>query len=197
MNKDVLVLNKCFIPLHIISWKRAMTLLIQDKCKVTDEDYIQYTCDLWIDQTKMLEESDDFHFIHTPRYRIALPHVIVLTAFDKLPKNQVKYSRESLFQRDKNSCAYCGNVFKRDQLTIDHINPKSAGGIKSWKNTITACKACNSKKADRTPDEAYMPLKFQPKEPSWFQQIKSLTEKIGLKRQWLPYIDSFILKGEK
>jgi len=192
MKKDVLVLNKCYIPLHIVSWKRAIILLVQDKCRVTDDDYIQYTYDLWVDKTKTFEESEEWHFVHSVNKRIALPHVIVLTGYDKLPKNQVKYSRESLFHRDNHKCAYCGEVFKRNMLTIDHINPKSFGGDKSWKNTITACRPCNEMKSNRTPEEAHMPLLYQPKEPTWFGQIKSMAEKVTIKKQWLPYLSKFV-----
>ena len=171
-----------------------MTLLVQDKCKSIDDDYIQYDCASWIEYTETIEESDGYQFIHSPKHRLAIPHVVVLTAYDKLPRNQVKYSRESLFQRDKYTCAYCGDVFKKNKLTIDHINPKSVGGTKSWRNTITACRPCNEFKANRTPDEANMPLLFQPSEPSWFQQIQNMAAKITIKPQWEKYLDSFIVK---
>jgi 5-methylcytosine-specific restriction endonuclease McrA len=172
-----------------------MILLFQDKCRVVDNDYVQYDYKLWIEYTQDKLENEYF-YISTVQHRLAIPHVVVLTAYDKLPRNQVKYSRESVFQRDKFLCAYCGKKFKKQQLTIDHINPKAYGGTKSWKNTISSCMTCNAKKADRTPEEAHMPLLFEPTEPSWFQQIKDLSEHIYIKEQWKPFIDSFVVKAQ-
>jgi 5-methylcytosine-specific restriction endonuclease McrA len=197
MNRDVLVLNKGLMPLHIVSWKRALTLLVQDKCRAVDEDFVQYDCELWIAYSSEIESRNKFCFIRTTKYEIAIPHVVVLTAYNRLPRNQVKYSRETLFQRDKYRCAYCGKKFKSSELTIDHINPKSAGGPKSWKNTITACKPCNNIKANRTPAQAQMYLKFEPTEPSWFQQIKTLVERPNIKKEWLQFLSSFIVKKEE
>jgi 5-methylcytosine-specific restriction endonuclease McrA len=82
--------------------------------------------------------------VHSINKRIAVPDILTLRNYDQLPKRDIKYSRESIIQRDKYICGYCGKKFKKDQLTIDHILPKSFGGKNTWKNTITSCKACNN-----------------------------------------------------
>jgi 5-methylcytosine-specific restriction endonuclease McrA len=74
--------------------------------------------------------------------------------------------REALFARDRHLCAYCGQVFKEDDLTADHVIPESRGGAWSWMNLVAACAACNSRKDDRTPEEARMPLLYLPYVPS-------------------------------
>ena len=122
-----------------------------------------------------------------------MPDIVALTKFDRLPRSQVKYSRQSIFERDKFRCAYCGDRFKKSELTIDHIDPKSRGGIKSWRNSISACSKCNALKANRTPKEAGMPLLFEPTEPSWYQQIKSLSERPNLKPSWKAFLDGFVV----
>ena len=70
-----------------------------------------------------------------------------------------------LFRRDHNLCAYCGLYFESRDLTRDHVHPRSRGGSNAWENSVTACKHCNSKKADRTPEEANMLLLFLPYRP--------------------------------
>jgi len=182
------------MPIHVINWKRTMSLLMQDKCHVVDQNYIQYNFKSWLDASLKIEQSPTQHIIHTVNNRIAVPQVVILTQFDRLPKNQVKFSRESLFVRDGYRCGYCGQTFTKKELTVDHINPKSFGGPKSWQNTISACKPCNHFKADRTPEEAGMRLLFEPKKPSWFLHMNQMTAHIDMKPQWKPFLDSFLVR---
>jgi hypothetical protein len=81
------------------------------------------------------------------------------------------YGKGKVIKRDRCTCAYCGAVLDARALTIDHIVPASRGGPLSWMNTVAACRACNSRKADRTPDEARMPLLFAPFVPSRFEDF--------------------------
>jgi len=76
-----------------------------------------------------------------------------------------------LFARDRNMCAYCGDVLNNNVLTADHIVPKSRGGAKSWTNVVSACKPCNNRKGNRTPEEAKMPLLYVPYQPSIFEKM--------------------------
>jgi len=75
-------------------------------------------------------------------------------------------SRKQVFRRDRHVCAYCGDPFKEDELTLDHIQPESRNGPSTWMNLVSACKFCNNKKDDRTPEEAHMPLLYLPYAPS-------------------------------
>ena len=78
------------------------------------------------------------------------------------PHAHVALSRERLFLRDRQVCAYCGQQFDDAHLTIEHIIPVSRGGQHSWMNIVTACRGCNHRKGSRTPEEARMPLLYVP-----------------------------------
>ena len=96
-----------------------------------------------------------------------VPEVITMITYDKLPIRSVAFSRRNLFKRDKFSCQYCGCRPGSEELTIDHVIPRSHGGVTSWKNCAVACVDCNAKKADRNPEQAHMPLRKQPVQPKW------------------------------
>lgn len=81
------------------------------------------------------------------------------------------FSKAKLFRRDRMTCAYCGQHFHERDLTCEHIVPQARGGPWSWMNLVTACGACNGRKADRTPEEARMPLLYLPYVPSRFEDF--------------------------
>lgn len=100
---------------------------------------------------------------------LQIPKVIRLLKYVSIPfvYSREFFSRQGLLKRDNYTCAYCGKTDKDKgvQLTWDHILPRSRGGQDTWENAITACKSCNLKKANRTPEEAEMTLLFQPTVP--------------------------------
>ncbi|MCC6487506.1 MAG: HNH endonuclease [Candidatus Hydrogenedentes bacterium] len=106
-------------------------------------------------------------YIHTPNIRIRVPEVILLTLFNGFIRHEVRFSRHSIFERDKGLCQYCGRHFPKSQLTLDHVIPQSRAGEDSWENLVVACLACNVRKGNRTPDEAGMPLLKHPIKPAW------------------------------
>jgi len=169
---DVLVLNRMAIPVHIISWKRAMTLLVKEEARAMQEDHVTYSFEDWVEFTNQVEE-DRYAIIHTAKKRIAIPEIIILRKCDYLPAGGVKYSRESVFKRDNYVCAYCGQAFRESELTIDHIIPRFLKGETTWNNVISACRACNNLKANRTPEQAGMKLLFKPRKPEWLGVVKS------------------------
>ena len=175
---DVLVLNKNFVAIHIIDWKKAMSLIVQEAARALDHDYISYELNDWF---ALSELNDSFPYVTTVNRKIALPEIILLRKYDRLPIRDVKYSRQTLFQRDKFQCAYCGNIFDRKKLTVDHITPKSKGGGTVWANTITCCFICNGLKADRTPQQANMHLLFKPRKPTWLGPLSDMKPEHMLK----------------
>lgn len=80
-------------------------------------------------------------------------------------------SNPKLFTRDRHMCAYCGGHFHFDSLTREHIVPTSRGGVDSWMNCITACRACNGHKGNRMPEEARMSLLYLPYVPSLHEDM--------------------------
>jgi 5-methylcytosine-specific restriction endonuclease McrA len=99
------------------------------------------------------------------RIDLAVPRIIRLTAYDKLPAQGVKLNRRNLFARDRNRCQYCGQLFPTSELSIDHVTPRTQGGPDTWENLVCACVRCNSRKGGRTPDQARMKLISVPKRP--------------------------------
>lgn len=191
---DVLVLNRNFTPVHIVSWQKAMSQLIQGNARAIDFDYIVYDFEDWL----IFSEVDEtYPKVLTVKHKIALPEIIVLRYYDRLPYRDVKYSRQTLFQRDNYTCAYCGDVFDKKDLTVDHVVPRVQGGKTHWKNTVTSCFPCNSRKAGRTPEEANMPLRYHPKAPKWISPLS----KIGHAHQcksWVRFLDKTLVNtGEK
>lgn len=182
---DVLVLNKSFIPIHIISWQKCMSLLIQESARALDRDFVTYDLPDWF---AFSSTNKSYPAVQTIKHRILVPEVIVLKTYNHLPQRDVKYSRQTLFQRDKFKCAYCGYKFDKNSLTVDHILPRSKGGHSNWSNTVSCCKPCNFKKADRTPEQANMKLLVKPKKPVWFSPLSDVKANHPCK-SWLKFMD--------
>jgi 5-methylcytosine-specific restriction endonuclease McrA len=110
---------------------------------------------------------DAVRTISTPSFQIAVPEVIMLTEFSRFPPRQVKFSRRNIYVRDNHTCQYCGVMPPRDELTIDHVIPRSRGGQSLWENVVLACMRCNMKKGSRLPNEAGLKLLTEPHKPHW------------------------------
>ena len=115
---------------------------------------------------------EDYPTVKTTNRNIAVPEIVILSKFNKIPKIKYRYTRDKLFQRDNYTCGFCNNKFKRTELTIDHILPKSKGGKTSWTNTITACKKCNWKKGNKTIEESNIKIHFNPTIPNWTSPLQ-------------------------
>jgi len=100
-------------------------------------------------------------------FKIRVPRVILLVMFDRLPKKEVKFTRHNIFERDRNTCQYCGRIFERKDLNLDHVIPRDRGGPTTWENIVCSCIRCNTQKANCTPAEAGMHLVRKPKRPKW------------------------------
>jgi 5-methylcytosine-specific restriction endonuclease McrA len=83
--------------------------------------------------------------VATVSFRIRVPRVILLLVFDRLPKKEVKFTRHNIFERDKNTCQYCGRVFERKDLNLDHVLPRDRGGPTTWENIVCSCIPCNTR----------------------------------------------------
>jgi hypothetical protein len=169
---DVLILNRNFIPIQICDWQKCMSLIFQESASPLDRDYIAYSYEDWIAFSN--KNSDIYPTIGVVDGKLALPEIITLKKYDRLPTRDVKFSRMSLVDRDKHTCAYCGGIFDKKHLTIDHIIPRAQGGKTTWMNTISACFTCNNVKANRTPEQANMHLRFKPRKPEWFSPFNNL-----------------------
>lgn len=183
----VLVLNRSWVAINISTVRRAVTLLYQGVARAVHPiDYSLYDFENWCELSKAGQEG---RYIHTPSISIRVPEVILLSAFNGFFRNEVRFSRRNIFERDKNSCQYCLKRFAKADLTIDHVVPQSKGGRDTWENLVLACVKCNVKKANRTPLEAGMPLKRQPVKPSWLPQLSSRVPP-GEFTSWQRFVDA-------
>lgn len=143
MEHKVLILNQDFSAVSLCSVQKAFVLL-----------YLQ--------KAEMLEKAES-GVLRSISATFPKPSVIRLQRYVHIPYKGIALSRHNLMKRDHFQCQYCGG---NKNLTLDHIMPRSRGGQSSWTNLITACNRCNSKKGDRTPEEAGLTMKQKPKKPT-------------------------------
>jgi 5-methylcytosine-specific restriction endonuclease McrA len=165
--EQVLLLNITYEPLKVINWKKAIKLLLLDKVEVLEE----YTQE-----------------IHSVSFTVKLPSVVRLLWMAKRPKTPVKFSRQNIYARDKYRCQYCGKQFPSEDLTYDHVIPKSGGGRTKWANIVTSCIKCNRKKGGRTPAEAHMKLVRRPAEPKWLPVLRVTVGFREIPHSWRDYL---------
>lgn len=164
LTRPILVLNKSWQPVGVQHVAEALCKMWLGSARVVDpHDYAQYT---WEDWTFLEPEGDDFS-INLVGTKIRVPEVITLVDYNRVPNATVAFSRKNLFTRDNWTCQYCGGKPGSKELTVDHVLPKSQGGTSNFLNCVSACTACNHRKADKTPAQARMRLLKQPKVPHW------------------------------
>ena len=160
----VVVLNADYTFLSVTSWKNAVCLLIEGKAEPLKET------------TRIVRNVDRTTVV-------TIPSVIrVIKYIRSIFKKMVPFSKKNVFVRDKQTCVFCGKyIEKLENCTVDHVIPRSQGGRSTWKNCCTACKKCNHKKADRTPSQANMRMRYQPYQPTISEYIQYFTKKYGVK----------------
>ncbi|HUA35912.1 MAG TPA: HNH endonuclease [Candidatus Binataceae bacterium] len=183
LNSRVLVLNRSFLPVHVTSVKRAFALLYQGVARAVDDEYRTFDFDSWRDLTIEVHHEK----LGIVEGFIRVPRVLLLTAYERVPKRHVRFSRFNIFARDNNTCQYCAKRLPRTELNLDHVIPRSRGGMSTWENIVCSCHHCNRRKGGRTPEEAGMLLVKRPKRPEW---TPFSSEMFSLKRyrEWMPYL---------
>lgn len=186
---DVLVLNRKFSAIQITDWRRALTLLYLDRAQVVDEEYRTYNFEDWRELSQYIKNHPN-GFVHTPTFRIAIPEVIALKFYDKLPDTEVKFTRRNIYEHYRYRCCYCGKKFPSSKLNLDHIIPRSRGGRTDWTNVVTACISCNLRKSNQLPKETEMKLLTKPSKPKWWGSC-SLVFRVAIKTKtsWQKFID--------
>ncbi|GBD26054.1 CRISPR-associated endonuclease Cas9 [bacterium HR30] len=183
LNSKVLVLNRSFLPVHITSVRRAFCLLYQGLAHAVDQEYRTFDFESWAQLSATVHDER----IGLVDRVIRVPRVILLLAFDRVPKRRVRFSRFNIYSRDRNTCQYCGKVFPRSELNLDHVVPRSRGGKSTWENVVCSCHECNRRKGGRTPEEAGMRLLRPPRRPDW---TPFMLETFSLRRykEWAPFL---------
>jgi 5-methylcytosine-specific restriction endonuclease McrA len=164
IDTSVLVLNRLWQAVNVCSAKRAFSLVYLGQAHIVDaaNGYQTFNFEEWKDAS---EDADLSECVHTIDFKIRIPQIIVLMLFDRLPKKEVKLTRQNVFLRDRFTCQYCGKPHERKDLNIDHVLPRAHGGKTTWENIVCSCIRCNTRKGSRTPEQARMHLIQKPVKP--------------------------------
>ena len=167
LKRPVLVLNASYEPINICAVKRAVVLLFKGRASL---------------------EAASSKLISSPSVQVAVPTVIKVNYFIKIPFRIRPFSKRNLFMRDQYICQYCGLEYETNELTLDHVIPRSKGGESSWENTVTCCKKCNEKKGDHLPGEVEMNLLKKPRAPFFISSLRLAKIPSELKESWRRYL---------
>lgn len=194
LNSHVLVLNQHYTALRVVSARRAITLLVKriaEIVSVEDSQWQSYDFESWQELSELHSQfqRDQHEWIRSVQFDLAVPKIIRLLAYDRLPRRPVRFNRRNLFARDGNRCQYCGRKFPVAELTLDHVMPRSRGGHTNWENIVCSCVRCNVRKGGRTPDEARMKLINPPVKP---KRSPVVTLRLSSKKyeSWKHFLDA-------
>ncbi|GHA57722.1 HNH endonuclease [Pontibacter akesuensis] len=143
MKEKVLILNQDFSAIAVCTVQKAFLLV-------------------YLEKAEMIKDAEN-EVLRTVSISYPVPSIIRLQRYVRVPYHGIALSRHNIMRRDNYSCQYCGGV---RNLTLDHLLPRSRGGETQWQNLVTACARCNSRKGDRTPEEAGLKLLRKPARPS-------------------------------
>lgn len=160
---QVIVLNADYSFLQCITWQNAVCLVLEKKAEI-------------------VRESEKFISNCTKSVTVNVPMVIRLIKYIRSAyRKNVPFSKKNVFARDNQICAYCGKTIESvSDCTIDHVIPRSQGGGTTFENCVTACKPCNSQKADKSLKECGMKLRYKPVKPTISEHIAQYTKKYGI-----------------
>lgn len=182
INDPTLVINQCWTPIDVISVRKAISLVYANDAHVIDiADYSSYDWNTW---TKVKPEKDE-RCLKCVNFMIKIPNIVVLTNYASRPPLEVPCSRRNIYRRDDNTCQYCGIKPGIESLSIEHIIPRSKGGVTSWDNCVLACTICNKAKADMTLAESGFKLLKKPVRPRWSMFFEPEAIKVESWRKFL------------
>ena len=164
MHNPVLVLNASYEPLHICAARRALVLVVKDAAHIQE------------------------HAGREVHAGIMFPTVIRLKAYRRVPHRIRVLTRKNILVRDGHQCQYCGKTFSAMELTLDHVVPRSRGGLATWENLVACCVTDNRRKADRTPEEAGMPLLRRPRPVTLHTARGILRAQADTDKVWQKYL---------
>ena len=163
LSSKVLLLNQNYEPMSVVSAKKAIILF-----------YLQ--------KVEIIEKRD--RMVRSQKVAFPLPSIVRLLCYVHIPRKKVELTRRNILKRDGYRCQYCGT--NRGPLTVDHVIPRTQGGLDTWENLVCACVACNNKKGSKTPEQARMRLLKQPRKPNYLFFMQYL---IGVSEDsWKPYL---------
>ncbi|MCS6799015.1 MAG: HNH endonuclease [Myxococcota bacterium] len=183
LRAPVLVLNRFYQPVRVTSARQAFEMLYMGRARVVAEDFVQLDFAAWLRTAP--REGDEC--IGTVRGPVRVPRVLVLVAYDRVPRVTVRLSRRNVFLRDGHTCQYCGARPPVRELNLDHVVPRSRGGRSTWDNLVTSCRACNLRKGGSMPHECGMQPLRPPIRPRWSAavQLEAAPRRFA---EWEPFL---------
>ncbi len=167
LQAPVLVLNATYEPINVTAARRALVLVLKG--------------------TATAEEVDG-SFIHSARVTFRIPSVIRLTEFRRIPHQTRALSRKNILMRDRYTCQFCGRALPAGELTLDHVIPRSKGGHTDWDNLVACCHKCNTFKGNRSPEDAGLKLRRQPR-PFTLHTSRHIMRMLGnADERWRKYL---------
>ncbi|XAL98319.1 HNH endonuclease [Phycisphaeraceae bacterium D3-23] len=173
LSTDVLVLNKNWAALRVVTAAEALADLFVGRVEAVDTDYQAYDFDSW---HALSEFADDFErgghtYVKTVSSAVRVPPVVRLLKFDRMHRPAVRLSRKNVYLRDNYTCQYTGQKLPASELNLDHVVPTSQGGKTTWDNLVCCSVAVNSRKGGRTPKQAGLKLIRRPRRPDPAQML--------------------------
>ena len=170
LDSSVLVLNRHYAAVRVVSARRAFCMLFKEIAEIVsveDREFFSYDFESWreLSELRARYEREDHEWVRCVRFELAVPRIIRLLFYDRLPRANVKFTRRNIYARDHNRCQYCGHRFPTSEMSLDHIVPRSQGGQSTWTNIVCCCVKCNVRKGGRTPEQAHLKLIREPVKP--------------------------------
>ncbi len=184
LSSNVLVLNQSYFPVHVTSVRRALVMLYQGIAKAVDQEHQTFDFQSWA-ELRVEMHHDRIGLINR---MIRVPRVLLLIAYDRFPKRNVRFSRYNIYLRDRDTCQYCGKRYPKSELNLDHVVPRYRGGITTWENVVCSCLDCNRQKGGHLPGEVGMRLLKKPLKPAWMPFMEVLSKGIQY-HEWRPFLN--------
>jgi 5-methylcytosine-specific restriction endonuclease McrA len=164
--RSTLKLDSSYRPIQIIDALEAFGMIYLERATIVEVYHNEY--------------------IRSAHDRFPIPSVIVVKKYIRKDRFRMRCNRKNVFWRDRYSCQYCGSVHEGKDLTLDHVVPRSRGGLKVWQNVVTCCRRCNQKKGDKYLEGSGMSLLKKPIHPSPY--IFRSVERLDAPGDWIPYL---------
>lgn len=164
LSRDTLVLNRSWIAIATTPVRHALSLVFTGAAQaIQPETFETHSFESWVN----LPIPEGEPSVSTVNMILRVPEVIVLRHYSGVPRQVLPFTRRNLVRRDESTCQYCGRRPGANELSIDHVMPRSRGGETSWENCVLACVHCNRRKGSKLVHDAGMRLLTRPNAPQW------------------------------
>jgi 5-methylcytosine-specific restriction endonuclease McrA len=171
MSKKTLLLTAWYFPIRLLRWEDAVKMIYEGS----------------VDVLAVYDEE-----IRSPSTTWMMPAVVRLRKSVSRRRHVPKFSRLNVYQRDRFRCQYCGQRFGWDELTFDHLVPRSRGGRTEFRNIVTSCKQCNARKGNHTCEEVGMFPRAAPEQPTMLPLAVPVVNRAAMPDEWVPFLSPYV-----